>query len=85
MQAAAIQVFAGEVYPWVDLRVDDHERPVDELNRLYRRHLEADVQQVRATMARRTLESDGPEYPPIGDLSATLETNEERRQRGDPE
>jgi uncharacterized Ntn-hydrolase superfamily protein len=35
-QSAALRIFAGEDYPWLDLRVDDHPEPLQELRRLYR-------------------------------------------------
>lgn len=70
-QAAAIRVYCGEIYPELDLRVDDFDgSPVNELRRLYRRHLAPDVQSVRSAMPRHTLAADGPVYPGIGDLSA---------------
>ena len=34
-QSAALLVYAGEEYPWLDLRVDDHAEPLVELRRLY--------------------------------------------------
>ncbi len=34
-QAAALRIHAGEVYPALDLRVDDHAEPLTELRRLY--------------------------------------------------
>ncbi len=34
-QAAALRIHAGEVYPELDLRVDDHAEPLSELQRLY--------------------------------------------------
>lgn len=34
-QAAALRIHAGEVYPGLDLRVDDHAEPLAELQRLY--------------------------------------------------
>jgi len=34
-QAAALLIYAGEEYPWLDLRVDDHAEPLLELRRLY--------------------------------------------------
>ena len=34
-QAAALKIYAGEEYPWLDLRVDDHAEPLVELRRLY--------------------------------------------------
>ena len=34
-QAAALLVYAGQVYPALDLRVDDHATPIVELKRLY--------------------------------------------------
>ena len=34
-QAAALRIHAGEVYPGLDLRVDDHAEPLAELLRLY--------------------------------------------------
>jgi uncharacterized Ntn-hydrolase superfamily protein len=39
-QAAALIVCTGEEYPFLDLRVDDHEEPFVELRRLYARSLE---------------------------------------------
>ncbi len=39
-QAAALRIHAGEDYPALDLRVDDHAAPLDELARLYRKSLE---------------------------------------------
>lgn len=39
-QAAALRIHAGEDYPSLDLRVDDHESPLVELERLYRKSLE---------------------------------------------
>jgi len=39
-QAAALVVCTTEVYPSLDLRVDDHEAPIDELKRLYDKSLE---------------------------------------------
>jgi uncharacterized Ntn-hydrolase superfamily protein len=39
-QAAALRIHADEDYPQLDIRVDDHEEPVAELQRLYRRSLE---------------------------------------------
>ena len=39
-QAAALCVYGDEDYPLLDLRVDDHEEPVIELQRLYRKSLE---------------------------------------------
>jgi uncharacterized Ntn-hydrolase superfamily protein len=33
-RSAALKVMAGEVFPLVDLRADDHDRPVAELRRL---------------------------------------------------
>lgn len=34
-QSAALKIYAGEDYPWLDLRVDDHAEPLAELRRLY--------------------------------------------------
>lgn len=34
-QSAALKIYAGEDYPWLDLRVDDHAEPLVELRRLY--------------------------------------------------
>lgn len=34
-QSAALRIFAGEEYPWLDMRVDDHAEPLVELRRLY--------------------------------------------------
>ena len=39
-QAAALRIHATEDYPFLDLRVDDHEDPIAELQRLYRKSLE---------------------------------------------
>lgn len=39
-QAAALRIQGDEDYPELDIRVDDHEEPVAELQRLYRRSLE---------------------------------------------
>ena len=39
-QAAALLVFTTEDYPFLDLRVDDHAEPIEELRRLYRKSLE---------------------------------------------
>jgi uncharacterized Ntn-hydrolase superfamily protein len=39
-QAAALRIHAAEDYPLLDIRVDDHEDPVAELQRLYRKSLE---------------------------------------------
>ena len=34
-QSAAVKVYRGEAYPWLDLRADDHAEPLRELRRLY--------------------------------------------------
>ncbi len=34
-QSAALKIYAGEEYPWLDIRVDDHPEPLGELRRLY--------------------------------------------------
>ncbi|MDB5956251.1 DUF1028 domain-containing protein, partial [Ramlibacter sp.] len=39
-QAAALRIHGDEEYPQLDLRVDDHEEPIVELARLYRKSLE---------------------------------------------
>lgn len=39
-QAAALRVYGDQDYPELDLRVDDHEEPIIELRRLYRKSLE---------------------------------------------
>lgn len=39
-QAAALRIHADEDHPQLDLRVDDHEAPLPELARLYRKSLE---------------------------------------------
>lgn len=39
-QAAAILIHTTEAYPFLDLRVDDHEEPLVELRRLYEKSLE---------------------------------------------
>lgn len=39
-QAAALRIHADEEWPQLDIRVDDHEEPVLELRRLYRKSLE---------------------------------------------
>jgi len=39
-QAAALRIHGDEDHPQLDLRVDDHQEPVQELQRLYRKSLE---------------------------------------------
>ena len=39
-QAAALRIHADEDYPQLDLRVDDHDQPIVELQRLYAKSLE---------------------------------------------
>jgi uncharacterized Ntn-hydrolase superfamily protein len=39
-QAAALLICTTEDYPFLDIRVDDHAEPIEELRRLYRRSLE---------------------------------------------
>jgi len=39
-QAAALLIYTTEVYPALDLRVDDHEAPLAELERLYEKSLD---------------------------------------------
>jgi uncharacterized Ntn-hydrolase superfamily protein len=39
-QAAALLIYTTEDYPALDIRVDDHSEPIDELQRLYRKSLE---------------------------------------------
>jgi len=39
-QAAALRIHATEDYPFLDLRVDDHDDPIGELKRLYAKSLE---------------------------------------------
>ena len=39
-QAAAILIYTTEAYPFLDLRVDDHEQPFVELRRLYEKSLD---------------------------------------------
>jgi uncharacterized Ntn-hydrolase superfamily protein len=39
-QAAALRIHADEDYPQLEIRVDDHEEPVRELQRLYEKSLE---------------------------------------------
>lgn len=39
-QAAALRIHGDEDYPQLDLRVDDHDQPLPELERLYRKSLE---------------------------------------------
>jgi len=34
-QSAALKIYAGEEYPWLDIRADDHGEPLQELRRLY--------------------------------------------------
>jgi len=34
-QSAALKIHAGEEYPWLDIRADDHAEPLAELRRLY--------------------------------------------------
>lgn len=74
-QAAAVRVYCGEIYPEIDLRVDDFDgSPVGELRRLYARHRAADVQAFRETLPRGT-GGDEPAYPGLGDLSALRSRN----------
>ena len=39
-QGAALRIHTTEDYPFLDLRVDDHEEPLRELRRLYEKSLE---------------------------------------------
>ena len=39
-QAAALRIHTTEDYPFLDIRVDDHEEPLRELRRLYGKSLE---------------------------------------------
>jgi len=39
-QAAALRIHTTEDYPFLDIRVDDHEDPIAELRRLYEKSLE---------------------------------------------
>ena len=39
-QGAALRIHTTEDYPFLDLRVDDHEEPLKELRRLYEKSLE---------------------------------------------
>jgi hypothetical protein len=39
-QAAALRIYTIEEYSWLDLRVDDHPDPLQELRRLYHKSLE---------------------------------------------
>ena len=39
-QAAALRIHSTEDYPFLDIRVDDHEDPIAELKRLYQKSLE---------------------------------------------
>ena len=39
-QGAALRIHTTEDYPFLDLRVDDHENPLRELRRLYEKSLE---------------------------------------------
>jgi uncharacterized Ntn-hydrolase superfamily protein len=34
-QSAALKIYAGEEYPWLDIRIDDHPEPLVELRRLF--------------------------------------------------
>jgi uncharacterized Ntn-hydrolase superfamily protein len=37
-QSAALIVYDGEDYPWIDIRADEHRHPVPELRRIYTIH-----------------------------------------------
>lgn len=77
-QAAAIRIHCGEIYPELDLRVDDLAGSTAvELRRLHERHQAPDVQAMRAAMPRRTLDPEGPTYPAVGDLSAVTSADPE--------
>ena len=47
LRSATVYVVAGEEYPLWDLRVDDHERPIEELHRLRDRLAETLLPQIR--------------------------------------
>ncbi|HET8746933.1 MAG TPA: DUF1028 domain-containing protein [Ramlibacter sp.] len=72
-QAAALRIQAEEDYPQLDLRVDDHPEPVQELQRLYRTSLER-AQPFLACLAGR--------HDPVGVIDrAEIEARIERFQR----
>lgn len=72
-QAAALRIQADEDYPQLDLRVDDHEEPVLELQRLYRKSLERAQPFVACLAGRRD---------PVGVIDrAEIEARIERFQR----
>ena len=56
-QSAAIHIAGTQPYPELDLRVDDHERPLVELRRLYCLTQEEPVQMLRADIPRRPASS----------------------------
>lgn len=72
-QAAALRIHGAEDYPELDLRVDDHAEPVQELQRLWRKSLER-AQPFTACLAGRR--------DPVGTIDRTaIEARIERFQR----
>ena len=70
MQAAGIQVFGHEIYPEVDLRVDDCTgSPAQALRNLHRTHCRRDVQVMRRSLPTGTLLAGGATYPQLPDLN----------------
>lgn len=72
-QAAALRIHADEDYPQLDIRVDDHPEPIQELRRLWRTSLER-AQPFSACLAGR--------HDPVGVIDrAVIEARIERFQR----
>ena len=61
-QAAALRIQGDQDYAELDLRVDDHDEPVTELQRLYRKSLER-FQPFIACLPGRPLGCRGPDRP----------------------
>ena len=79
-QAAALRIHADEDHPQLDLRVDDHAEPVNELQRLYRKSLER-YQPFIACLAGR---HDGVGLLDRGEIEARVERFR-AAQRGHPQ
>lgn len=89
-QSAAIRVHDGEVYPRLDLRVDDHARPLEELERLLAVARERFVL-FSARMGRAAAFSGETDRGPLDAAVAALEAEREakgersRSQAADPD
>ncbi|MGJ3246498.1 MAG: DUF1028 domain-containing protein [Elainellaceae cyanobacterium] len=53
-QSAALYIMDGEIYPFLDLRVDDHSHPIDELKRLLVESQQDYYQDFRRSLPTRT-------------------------------